>query len=56
MKSNRRSFIKSSSLLIGGLLYPRRNIFGAINFFSPEGIKEIRPNIGIFTEKGGTIG
>lgn len=56
MKSNRRSFIKSSSLLIGGLLYPGRNIFGSINFFSPEGIKEIRPNIGIFTEKGGTIG
>jgi len=56
MKSNRRSFIKSSSFLIGALLYPGKNIFGAINFFSLEGIKEIRPNIGIFTEKGGTIG
>jgi len=56
MKTNRRSFIKSSSFLIGALLYPGKNIFGAINFFSLEGIKEIRPNIGIFTEKGGTIG
>ena len=56
MKSNRRSFIKSSSFLIAAILYPSKNIFGGINFFSPEGIKEIRPNIGIFTEKGGTIG
>lgn len=56
MKSNRRSFIKSSSFLIGAVLYPGNNIFGTVNFFSPEGIKEIRPNIGIFTEKGGTIG
>lgn len=56
MKTDRRSFIKSSSFLIGALVYPGNNIFGAANLFSPEGIKEIRPNIGIFTEKGGTIG
>ncbi len=55
MKTNRRSFIRSSSLLLGAVLYPGKNIFGAINLFSTEGIKEIRPNIGIFTEKGGTI-
>jgi glyoxylase-like metal-dependent hydrolase (beta-lactamase superfamily II) len=41
---------------MGALLYPGKNIFGAMNFFGSEGIKEIRPNIGIFTEKGGTIG
>ena len=56
MKTNRRSFIKSSSLLMGALLYPAKNIFGTINFFNPEGIKEIGPNIGIYTERGGTIG
>jgi len=56
MKSNRRSFIKSSSFLMGALLYPGKNIFGAINFFNPNGIKEIGSNIGIYTEKGGTIG
>ncbi|MGB5894057.1 MAG: MBL fold metallo-hydrolase [Ignavibacteriaceae bacterium] len=56
MKSNRRSFIKSSSFLIGALLYPGKNIFGSVNFFNPGGIKEIGPNIGIYTEKGGTIG
>ena len=56
MKSNRRSFIKSSSFLMGALLYPGKNIFGSINFFNLGGIKEIGPNIGIYTEKGGTIG
>jgi cyclase len=56
MKTNRRSFIKSSSFLMGALFYPGKNIFGAINFFNTDGIKEIGPNIGIYTEKGGTIG
>jgi glyoxylase-like metal-dependent hydrolase (beta-lactamase superfamily II) len=41
---------------MGALLYPGKNIFGAINFFNPEGIKKIGSNIGIYTEKGGTIG
>jgi glyoxylase-like metal-dependent hydrolase (beta-lactamase superfamily II) len=56
MNYNRRSFIKSSSFLIGALLYPRKNILGAINFYNFEGIKKIGPNIGVYTEKGGTIG
>jgi glyoxylase-like metal-dependent hydrolase (beta-lactamase superfamily II) len=41
---------------MGALLYPAKNIFGIFNHFSPQGIKEIRPNIGIYTERGGTIG
>jgi glyoxylase-like metal-dependent hydrolase (beta-lactamase superfamily II) len=41
---------------MGALLYPGKNIFGSINFFNPGGIKEIGPNIGIYIEKGGTIG
>jgi glyoxylase-like metal-dependent hydrolase (beta-lactamase superfamily II) len=56
MKTNRRKFLKSSSILFGAILYPGNNILGAIRSFSLEGIKEIAPNIGIFTEKGGTIG
>jgi len=56
MKSSRRTFIKTSSLLMGAIFYPGKNIFGAVNFLSLEGIKEIGPNLGIYTEKGGTIG
>ncbi len=53
---NRRSFFKSSSFLLGAILYPGKSILGTISHFSLSGIKEIRPNIGIYTEKGGTIG
>ncbi len=53
---NRRSFIKSSSFLLGAMLYPGKNMLGSISHFYFAGIKEIRPNIGIYTERGGTIG
>jgi glyoxylase-like metal-dependent hydrolase (beta-lactamase superfamily II) len=56
MKTNRRSFIKSSSFLLGAVLYPGKNILSSINYLGLTGIKEIRNNIGIYTEKGGTIG
>lgn len=54
MKFTRRTFIKSSSILTAGLFLPK-NILHA---FQSEGGKMqiLRNNVGIFTEKGGTIG
>ena len=52
----RRDFIQSSIYLLGAILYPGKNIFGMLRSLRVEGIIEIRPNIGIFTKRGGTIG
>jgi cyclase len=56
MAANRRDFIKSSSLLIGAILYPGKSLLSFTRLFSLPGIREIRPNVGVFTMEGGTIG
>lgn len=53
---SRRNFLKTSSLLIGAVLYPGKILLSHEDFLSLPGIREIRPNIGVFTLKGGTIG
>lgn len=55
MYLNRRSFIKSSSLILGGVLIPWEGIFG-LSTKKAKNLKTIRNNIRIYNEKGGTIG
>jgi cyclase len=52
---HRRSFIKYASLGIGALSLPHQKILTAF-FEDPWKIKMLRNNVGIFTERGGTIG
>jgi len=50
----RRSFIRSASLLTGALAISNKNLF-ARRFDDPWKTKVLRNNVGVFTEKGGTI-
>ncbi len=51
----RRAFIRNTALTMGALTLCQKNLLAS--FFSPQGnIKLLRGNVGIFTEKGGTIG
>lgn len=57
MKSNRRSFIKSAGLLTGISMLPMQEVLAML--FSDEQawkMTNLRGNVGIFTERGGTIG
>jgi cyclase len=54
MDMNRRSFIHSSALTLGALTIAQQKIFASI-FDDPWKIKMLRNDIGIFTERGGTI-
>ncbi len=54
MKVTRKDFIKSSSLLLGGLFLGGSRFFEVLQD-DVKGFKNIRDNIGIFTERGGTI-
>jgi glyoxylase-like metal-dependent hydrolase (beta-lactamase superfamily II) len=51
---NRRLFIHSSALTIGALTLAKQKIFASM-IDDPWKIKELRSDISIFTEKGGTI-
>ncbi|HUR66120.1 MAG TPA: MBL fold metallo-hydrolase [Chitinophagaceae bacterium] len=51
----RRHFIQNSALTIGALSLSQQNIF-SVFFQEPWKITMLRNNIGIFEEKGGTIG
>jgi cyclase len=52
---NRRTFIRNSALTVGALTLSQRGLLASL--FSPQGtLKMLRGNVGIFTEKGGTIG
>ncbi len=53
---SRRNFVKSSSLIIASILYPGVKVFPFSKFFEKTGLTDLSSNIGIFTEKGGTIG
>lgn len=55
MKLNRRSFLKSSSLFLGGLLVQGHKPIEHL-LFEQNNFSELRNTIGIYTEKGGTIG
>ena len=52
----RRSFIRHSSLSVGALLLMKQRTFAKSSFDDPWKMKMLRGNVGIFTEKGGTIG
>lgn len=57
MKSNRRSFIKSAGLLTGISMLPMQEVLAML--FSDEQawrMTNLRGNVGLFTERGGTIG
>ncbi|HEY2721954.1 MAG TPA: MBL fold metallo-hydrolase [Chitinophagaceae bacterium] len=51
---NRRNFIQSSALTIGALTLAQQKIFASL-LDDPWKIKMLRNDIGVFTEKGGTI-
>ncbi len=55
MKVTRKNFLKSSAILTGGLFLPA---FKFISPFQEQKFKftDLKNNIGIFTERGGTIG
>lgn len=55
MKINRRTFLKSTGLLTGLAISSKSNLLKALTQSSGN-FKVIKDNIGIFTERGGTIG
>ncbi|MFA7288173.1 MAG: MBL fold metallo-hydrolase [Melioribacteraceae bacterium] len=55
MEISRKQFIKSSFLLTGGLFLQGSSFFNLLED-GKNGIKKLRNNIGIYIEKGGTIG
>ncbi|MEO6684612.1 MAG: MBL fold metallo-hydrolase [Dyadobacter sp.] len=52
----RRQFIRTSALSIGALAFLKPDIFGKDFFVDPWKIRMLRNDVGIFTERGGTIG
>lgn len=55
MHVTRRSFIKSSLILTGGLLLPGKEALAKFALQSSN-FKLIRGNVGLYTQRGGTIG
>lgn len=51
----RRSFLRSTSLTAGAIALTHKNLFARFRFDDPWKTKTLRGNVGIFTEKGGTI-
>src|SRR5678809_412568 len=51
---HRRNFLRSSALTLGALTLAQQKIFATM-FDEPWKIKMLRNDIGVFTEKGGTI-
>jgi cyclase len=56
MAISRKNFIKSASLIAGGVLFGFNRSLPGILRIRPEGFRELRNNIGIYTERGGTMG
>lgn len=54
MKLTRKDFIKTSSIITAGLLLPIKSFSRFLS--EDDNFKKIRDNIGIYTERGGTIG
>lgn len=55
MKFNRRSFIKSSSLITAGIFIPANKLIAVLQE-ELNNMTTLRNNVGIYTERGGTIG
>lgn len=54
MQFNRRQFLQTSGFALGASLLPSQQLLK--NLFAPAGeMKTLRNNVGIFTERGGTI-
>jgi cyclase len=53
---NRKTFLKSTSLLLGGVLVGANRSFANLFQDHKNGLKILRGNVGIYTERGGTIG
>jgi len=54
MHFNRRQFLQTSSFALGATLLPTQQFLK--NLLAPAGeMKVLRNNVGIFTERGGTI-
>ena len=56
MDLNRRTFLKSSSILFGGLALQGHKSIENLIFADKNKLSEIRNSIGTYNEKGGTIG
>lgn len=56
MKMDRKKFIKSASLLIGGAMIPGKELFAKTFKLTSAGFRELRNGTGYYTERGGTIG
>jgi glyoxylase-like metal-dependent hydrolase (beta-lactamase superfamily II) len=52
---NRKDFLKSGALIAGGILLQGHKYF-LRNYEQPAGFKIVRDNLGIFNERGGTMG
>ncbi|RYY95063.1 MAG: MBL fold metallo-hydrolase [Chitinophagaceae bacterium] len=53
---NRKSFLRNSALVAGGALFFRNSALASFLPRPAGTLKMLRGNVGIFTEKGGTIG
>src|ERR1700743_87156 len=51
----RRNFILHSSMALGAVSLPGRQLFSALIPQDPRKMRRLRNNVGIFYEKGGTI-
>ena len=51
----RRNFLRNTSLAMGALALHHQNLFAAMPDDNPWKMKPLRRDVGIFTEKGGTI-
>ena len=56
MSQSRRSFIRNASLLGAGALLFNNRSFASLFSFPEYKLRELRGGVGIFTERGGTIG
>lgn len=53
---NRRSFVQATGLTLGTLALSGKELLAAMLAENPYKMKEIRGGVGVFTERGGTIG
>jgi cyclase len=53
---HRKDFLKSASLIAGGVLLGFDKTLSRVLNYRNSGFRELRNNVGVYTEKGGTIG
>ena len=53
---HRRNFLQQTGLLAGASLLSQTNVLAALFRATPPAIRMLRRNVGIFTDRGGTIG